>query len=75
MFTRYGVIFICGFLAEKSVLAGCFDWRKDLNSQYFLKVDQCQSHEHFWTARQSSQVINSVKTMPRLAENQIALGI
>ena len=24
----------------------------------FLKVDQCQPHENFWTARQSFQVVN-----------------
>ena len=40
-----------------------------LNSQ--LKVDQCQPHEKFWTARQSSQVVNRVKTKPTLVENQI----
>ena len=37
----------------------------------FLKLDQCQLHEIFWTARQSSQVVNWVKTKPRLAGNQI----
>ena len=36
-----------------------------------MKVDQCQPHEKFWTARQSSQVVNWVKTKPRLAGNQI----
>ena len=34
-------------------------------------MDQCQPHEHFWTARQSFQVVNWVKNKPRLAGNQI----
>ena len=34
-------------------------------------MDQCQPHENVWTARQSSQVVNWVKTKPRLAGNQI----
>ena len=33
----------------------------------FLKVDQCQPHENFWTTRKSSQVVNWVKTKPSLA--------
>ena len=37
----------------------------------FLKVDQCQPHENFWTAWKSSQVVIWVKTKPRLAGNQI----
>ena len=37
----------------------------------FLKVDQCQPHEKILTARQSSQVVNWVKTKPRLAGNGI----
>ena len=37
----------------------------------FLKLDQCQPHENFWTARQSSQVVNWVKNKPWLAGNQI----
>ena len=37
-----------------------------------MKVDQYQPYEIFWTARQSSQVINWVKTKPRLAGNQIS---
>ena len=40
----------------------------------FLKVDQCQPHENFWTAQKSSQVVNWVKTKPRLAGNQIPFG-
>ena len=40
----------------------------------FLKVDQCQPHENFWTACQSSQVVNWVKTKPELAGNQILFG-
>ena len=39
-----------------------------------MKVDQCQPHENFWTARKSSQVVNWVKTKPRLAGNQIPFG-
>ena len=39
-----------------------------------MKVDQCQPHENFWTARQSSQVVNWVKTKPGLAGNQIPFG-
>ena len=38
-------------------------------SMIFLKVDQCQPHVH-----QSSQVVNCVKTKPRLAGNQIPFG-
>ena len=37
----------------------------------FLKLDQCQPHENSWTACQSSQVVNWVKTKPGLAGNQI----
>ena len=37
-------------------------------------MDQCQPHENFWTAHQSSQVVNWVKTKPRLAGNQIPFG-
>ena len=40
----------------------------------FLKVDQCQPHENFWTARQSPKVVNSIKTKSRLAENQTSFG-
>ena len=40
----------------------------------FLKVDQCQPHENSWTACQSSQVVNWVKTKPGLAGNQIPFG-
>ena len=40
----------------------------------YLKVDQCQSHENSWTACQSSQVVNWVKTKPGLAVNQIPFG-
>ena len=40
----------------------------------FFKVDQRQPHEIFWTTRQSSQVVNWVKTRPRLAGNQILFG-
>ena len=36
-----------------------------------MKVDQCQTHENFWTACQSSQDVDWVKTKPRLAGNQI----
>ena len=36
-----------------------------------MKVDQCQPHENFWTAQQSSQVVTWVKTKPRLGGNQI----
>ena len=39
-----------------------------------MKVDQRQPHEKFWTPRQSSQVVNWVKTKPRLARNQIPFG-
>ena len=37
-------------------------------------MDQCQPHENVWTARKSSQVVNWVKTEPRLAGNQILFG-
>ena len=37
-------------------------------------MDQCQPHEKVWTARKSSQVVNWVKTKPRLAGNQIPFG-
>ena len=37
-------------------------------------MDQCQPHGNFWTARQSSQVVNLVKTNPWLAGNQIPFG-
>ena len=37
----------------------------------FLKVDQCQPHENFWTACHSSQVVLWVKIKPMLAGNQI----
>ena len=37
-------------------------------------MDQCQPHENSWTACQSSQVVNWVKTKPGLAENQIPFG-
>ena len=36
-----------------------------------MKVYQCQPHENSWTACQSSQVVNWVKTKPGLAGNQI----
>ena len=39
-----------------------------------MKVDQCQRHENSWTACQSSQVVNWVKTKPGLAGNQIPFG-
>ena len=39
-----------------------------------MKVDQCQPHENSWTACQSSQVVNWVKTKPELAGNQIFFG-
>ena len=39
-----------------------------------MKVDQCQPHENSWTACQSSQVVNWVKTKPGLAGNQIPFG-
>ena len=39
-----------------------------------MKVDQCQPHENSWTACQSSQVVNWVKTKPELAGNQIPFG-
>ena len=39
-----------------------------------MKADQCQPHENFWTARQSCQVVNWVKTKPKLAGNQILFG-
>ena len=37
-------------------------------------MDQCQHHENFWTPRHSSQVVNWIKTKPRLAGNQIPFG-
>ena len=37
-------------------------------------MDQCQPHENSWTACQSSQVVNWVKTKPGLAGNQIPFG-
>ena len=37
----------------------------------FLKVDQRQPHENFQTGRHCFQVVNQVKTKPRLAGNQI----
>ena len=40
----------------------------------YLKVDQCQPDENSWTACQSSQVVNWVKTKPELAGNQIPFG-
>ena len=39
-----------------------------------MKVDQCQAHENFWTARKLSQVVNWIKTKPGLAGNQIPFG-
>ena len=39
-----------------------------------MKVDQCQPHENFWIANQSSRVVNWVKLGPRLAGNQIPFG-
>ena len=36
-----------------------------------MEVDQCQPHEKFYTACQSSQVVNWVKTKPKLAGNRI----
>ena len=39
-----------------------------------MKVDQCQPHENSWTACQSSQVVNWVKTKPGLAGNQSPFG-
>ena len=46
----------------------------DIHTLDSLITDQCQPHEKFWTARQSSQVVNWVKTMPGLAGNQIPFG-
>ena len=37
-------------------------------------MDQCQPHENSWTACQSFQVVNWVKTKPGLAGNQIPFG-
>ena len=37
-------------------------------------MDQWQSYENSWTACQSSQVVNWVKTKPGLAGNQIPFG-
>ena len=37
-------------------------------------MDQWQPHENSWTACQSSQVVNWVKTKPGLAGNQIPFG-
>ena len=37
-------------------------------------MDQYQPIENFWTARQSSKVVNWVKTKPELAGNQIPFG-
>ena len=58
--------------------AGDAVWQTQINGKFFqpifLKVDQCQPHEKFWTACQSSQVVNWVKTRPRLAGNQIPFG-
>ena len=39
-----------------------------------FEADQCQPHENFWTAPQSSQVVNWVKPKPRLAGNEIHFG-
>ena len=39
-----------------------------------MKVDQCQPREIFWTAFQSSRVVNWVKPKPRLAGNQLPFG-
>ena len=39
-----------------------------------FEVDQCQPHENFLTACQSSGVVNWVKTKPRVAGNQIPFG-
>ena len=39
-----------------------------------MKVDQCQPHENSWTACQSPQVVNWVKTKSGLAGNQIPFG-
>ena len=39
-----------------------------------MKVDQSQPHENSWTACQSFQVVNWVKTKPGLAGNQIPFG-
>ena len=45
-----------------------------INSQYFFKVDQCQPHEEFWTAHQSSKVVSWVRTKPSLAGIKIPFG-
>ena len=37
----------------------------------FLKMDQCQPYENFQTGRHCFQVVNYVKTKPRLAGKQI----
>ena len=39
-----------------------------------LKVDQCQPHENFWKGRHCFQVVNYVKTKPRLAGDQTPFG-
>ena len=36
-----------------------------------MKVDQCQPHENFYTVCQSSQVVNWVKTKPKLKKKNI----
>ena len=40
----------------------------------FLKVDQYQPHENDQTNRNCYRVVNEVKTMLRLAGNQILFG-
>ena len=45
-----------------------------LSSQYFWKLTNANPMKNFWTARQSSQVVNWVKTKPSLPGNQILFG-
>ena len=45
-----------------------------LNSQYFWKWINANPMKIFWTARQSSQVVDWVKTKSRLVGNQIPFG-
>ena len=59
---------------EEMTNAPVLSGKSYLEQPIFLKVDQCQPHENFWTARQSSQVVHWVKTKPKLAGNQIPFG-
>ena len=50
-----------------------FDWflhPYNFRTEYPKTADS--AHERFWTARQSSQVVNWVKTKLKLAGNQIS---